>query len=220
MFAETLISLDILPLKKADTCNSAVVFMHNWGISELPVVENNKVLGYLSLDEICNEAPSAKIEKYIKSDKQIIASTHQHIFELIKIFDDNNLSTISILNDDGDFIGIVSYKDIFKSINRHSSLAQNGGVITLEMSAKDYSLSELSRIVEYDDVNILNVYINSTPNEANTILVSLKFNHTDLKNVIASLRRHGKIIKGVSQAETTEDSFSNRYDWLIKYLNT
>lgn len=220
MFAETLISHEIFPLKKHDTCNSAVVFMHEWGVSELPVVENTKVIGYVSLDEISIKSHKLKVEAFIKNDKQIIASSYQHIFELIKIIDENDLSTISIIDQEDQFLGIVSFREIFKNINRNSSLSQTGGIITLEMLAKDYSLSELSRIVEYNDVNILNVYINAASDGENTILVSLKFNHTDLKNVIASLQRHGKIIRNISQAEITEDSFSNRYDWLIKYLNT
>lgn len=220
MFAETLISHEIFPLKKIDTCSSAIVFMHDWGVSELPVVENNIVLGYVSLDEISDGNQLKKVDSFIKNDKQIIASSHQHIFELIKIFDENNLSSISIVNNENHFLGIVSFKEIFKNFNRHSSLSQTGGIITLEMLANDYSLSELSRIVEYNDVNILNVYINGASDGGNTILVSLKFNHTELKNVIASLERHGKIIRSINLAETIEDSFSNRYDWLIKYLNT
>ena len=220
MFAETLISHELFPLKKTDTCASAIVFMNDWGVSELPVVENNIVLGYVSLDEISIKKTIEKVGNFIKNDKQCFALSHQHIFELIKIIDENNLSSISIVNSENQFIGIVSYKEIFKNINRHSTLSQSGGIITLEMLAKDYSLSELARIVEYNDVNILNVYINTATDGGNTILVSLKFNHTNLKNVIASLQRHGKIIKSISQADFDEDSSSNRYDWLIKYLNT
>jgi len=221
MFAETLISHELFPLKKTDTCGSAIVFMHDWGVSELPVVENNIVLGYVSIDEIGNNSINKKVDLFIKNDKQIFALAQQHIFEVIKIFDESGLSTVSVLDNENHFLGIISFKEVFKNINKHSTLSQAGGIITLEMLAKDYSLSELARIVEYNDVNILNVYINSSSDEGNTILVSLKFNHTELKNVIASLQRHGKIIRSINLAESNEEaSFSNRYDWLIKYLNT
>ncbi len=220
MFAETLLSHEIFPLKKTDTCETAQVFMHDWEIAHLPVVENNKLLGYVTLEEISNNSKSTKVDKLIKNEKQFFATAHQHIFELLKIFSESSLSTIGVVNAQNSFAGIISYKEIINVIYKNSSLSQIGGIIVLEMLPKDYSLAELSRIVEYNDVKIINVFINTLVNENNSILVTMKFNQTDLKNVATSLERHGKVIRSVHQADKIDDSYANRYDWLIKYLNT
>jgi acetoin utilization protein AcuB len=220
MFAETLISSEIFPLKKSDSCETASVFMHDWSVAHLPVVENNKVIGYVALSEITDHPKSTKIEKLIRNDRPFIVSSQQHLFELLKIVDESSLTTISVINAENNFIGIISYKELIKDIYRNSSLAQLGGIVTIEMLAKDYSLAELSRIAEYNDIKIINVFINTAVNDNNTILVSLKFNQADLKNVIASLERHGKIVRSIHQAMEIDDSYTNRYDWLIKYLNT
>lgn len=220
MFAETLLSHEMFPLKKTDTCETAIVFMHNWNVAHLPVVENNKVLGYVALDEISGMAKTAKMDKLIRNDKPFIVSLQQHVFELLKMLDESSLSTLAVVNAESNFAGIVSYREVIKDLYRDSSLSQAGGIITLEMFAKDYSLAELSRIVEYNDVKIINVFINTIISDSQQILVTLKFNHTDLKNVIASLERHGKVIRSTHQVLDIADEYSNRYDWLIKYLNT
>ncbi|MEI6506952.1 MAG: CBS domain-containing protein [Bacteroidota bacterium] len=220
MFAEILISHEIFPLKKTDTCETASVFMHNWNVSHLPVVENGKVLGYVSLDEIFSAKKSDKMSLFIKNDKQFTSLGYQHLFEVIKIFDETGLTTISVLNNENNFIGIISFKEILKSLFRDSSLSQDGGIITLEMLSKDYSLAEISRIVEYNDIKIINVFIRSASQDENKILVSLKLNQTELKNVVASLERHGKLIRSIQLDQKTDEVSSFRYDWLIKYLNT
>lgn len=220
MFAETLISAELFPLKRTDTCENAVVFMNDWGVAELPVVDNNKVLGFVAINEIEDHNSSLRVDELLRSEKQFVVSAHMHIFDLLKIFDQTALSTFAVVNNEDSFIGIVSYHDIIKDLYRNSSLSQPGGIITLEMSARDYSLAELSRIVEYNDIKIINVFINTAKGQENNILVSLKFNSTDLKNVISSLERHGKIIRSVHSVSDVGDSFINRYDWLIKYMNT
>ena len=220
MFAERLISHELFPLKRTDSCETAVMFMHDWGVAHLPVVENNMVIGYVTLQDAVNSKKAEKVSICIKNDKLITAFDHQHIFELMRIFDETGLSTLSVVGKENNFLGILSVKELVKALYRDSSLSQIGGIITLEMQAKDYSLAELSRIVEYNDVKIIHVYIYTISPENNTILISLKFNQPELKNVIASLERHGKLIRSVHQATSNDDTDSNRYDWLIKYLNT
>lgn len=63
MFAEELLSNDIFPLKKTDSCESALVFMSDWKVFHLPVVDNGKLLGYVSYDDINNQSGKTKVEK-------------------------------------------------------------------------------------------------------------------------------------------------------------
>ncbi|MFI5220723.1 MAG: CBS domain-containing protein [Bacteroidia bacterium] len=220
MFASDLISNELLPLKKTDTCETAAVFMHNFEVAHLPVIDNGKVIGYVCLKEIYAEPKSSKLDNFIRNEKQFTVFFNQHLFEVINYMSDSSLSTISVLNDEGNYSGIISYHELINDLFHHSSLAQPGGIITLEMKAKDYSLAELSRIVEFNDVKIINTYIGTTKNDEYSIFVSLKINQIELKNVIASFERHGKIIRSVNQAVQKEEKFTNRYEWLIKYLNT
>jgi hypothetical protein len=86
------------------------------------------------------------------------------------------------------------------------------------MNSRNYSLSEIARIVELEDAKILSSYI--TPNVENeTFDITLKINQVDLSRILSSFSRHGYFVKEhYNQAQFVED-LKSRYDSLIKYLD-
>lgn len=220
MTAEDILSPDLFPLKKSDNVDTAMLFMQDWKVSHLPVVESNNVIGYVVISDLTAHAKSTKVDKIMRTDVQHFVSGAQHVVELLRIFGSTGLSTIAVIDQEQHFKGIVSYREIFNNLYQQSSLAQPGGIITLEMPSIDYSLAELTRIAEYNDVKIIAVQIHPLPGELGRIEVSLKFNRTDLKTVVSGLERHGKVIRYIHGASNEGESLINRYDWLIKYLST
>ncbi|MES2780168.1 MAG: CBS domain-containing protein [Bacteroidota bacterium] len=219
MFAEELLSNDIFPLKKTDTCESVLVFMSDWKVFHLPVADNGTFLGYVSYDEINNHPGKTKIEKLIQPLLQLYVDKGQHLFEIIKLMSDTGFTCIAISDDTAEYKGVVSIKEIVQ-VYKSSSLAQPGGIIVLEMTPQDYSLAELSRIVEYNDAKILHVFVNPVPDNVSKILVSLKLNRPELSTIVQTLERYQYRIHSVHQSMDQSSDFSNRYEWLLKYLNT
>lgn len=219
MFAEELLSNDIFPLKKTDTCESALVFMSDWKVFHLPVADNGKLLGYVSYDEVSNQPGKTKIEKVIQPLLQLYADKGQHLFEILKLMADTGFTAIAVSDEGADYKGVVSIKEIIQ-VYKNSSLSQPGGIIVLEMTPQDYSLAELSRIVEYNDAKILHVFVKAAPNNVSKILVSLKLNRPELSTIVQTLERYQYRIHSVHQSMDQSSDFSNRYEWLIKYLNT
>jgi hypothetical protein len=101
----------------------------------------------------------------------------------------------------------------------NSGLSQTGGIIVLEMNARNYSLAEIARISEVNGLKILQSQIESLSDNNNTILVSLKFNSFDLQYTIATLKRYNYIIYYSTYSEIDE-SQENKINWLLKYINT
>jgi CBS domain-containing protein len=219
MFAEELLSNDIFPLKKTDSCESALVFMSDWKVFHLPVVDNGKLLGYVSYDDINNQSGKTKVEKIIQPLVQLYANKGQHFFEIMKLMADTGFTVIAISDEEAEYKGVVSVKEIVQ-VYKSSSLTQPGGIIVLEMTPQDYSLAELSRIVEYNDAKILNVFVNTLPGNFSKVLVSLKLNRPELNTIVQTLERYQYRIHSVHQSIDQSSDFSTRYEWLIKYLNT
>jgi CBS domain-containing protein len=219
MFAEELLSNDIFPLKKTDSCESALVFMSDWKVFHLPVVDNGKLLGYVSYDDINNQSGKTKVEKIIQPLVQLYANKGQHFFEIMKLMADTSFTVIAISDEEAEYKGVVSVKEIVQ-VYKSSSLTQPGGIIVLEMTPQDYSLAELSRIVEYNDAKILNVFVNTLPGNFSKVLVSLKLNRPELNTIVQTLERYQYRIHSVHQSMDQSSDFSTRYEWLIKYLNT
>lgn len=218
MIAQQLISNDIFPLKKTDSCETALMLMQDWKIAELPVVDNGLMLGYVTLHQIADANPKTKVQTLVNAPQPYRVSEHTHLFELLRLFAETGLSMLCVTDSTGEkFTGIVSYYDLIRSY-RHTALAQPGAIIMLQMPSRSYTLTEISRLVEMNDAKILHVYIHKSAPDDDHIDVSIKVNITQVKNILTTFDRYQYQITGVFQAEKTDDDIDHRYKLLMHYL--
>ena len=86
------------------------------------------------------------------------------------------------------------------------------------MADRDYSLTEIARLVEENDAKILSASITSSVSHAYSE-VTLKINRQDLSAIIQTFERYDYTIKASYQKQRFSDSLQNRYEELMKYLN-
>jgi acetoin utilization protein AcuB len=141
------------------------------------------------------------------------------LFDIIRQMAESGFTSIAVTDEEINYIGAVSAREI-ANVYKNSSLSQPGGIVAIEMNPQDYSLGELARIVEYNDAKILHVFISTAPENNGRIIVSLKLNRPELTTVIQTLERYQYTIHSVHQIADQGNDLGNRYDWLIKYLNT
>lgn len=217
MFAKQLLSNEVFPLKKSDTSEAALHFMQDWNVRNLPVIENGKLLGYVYEKSLSDD--DKKIETFLSTQEPIRIRPDTHLFEILKVMNDNLLSTVALVDNDENFIGCIAMDELLKHSFVNSGLSQTGGIIVLEMNARNYSLAEIARISEVNGLKILHSQIESLSDINNTILVSLKFNSLDLQYTIATFKRFNYLIYYSTYSEIDE-SQENRINWLLKYINT
>lgn len=217
MFAQQLLSNEVFPLKKSDTSEAALHFMQDWNVRNLPIIENGKLLGYVDENALTDD--DKKIEAFLSSQEPIRLKPDTHLFDILKIMHDNALSTIALVDNDENYIGCIVFDELMKLSFTNSGLSQTGGIIVLEMNARNYSLAEIARISEVNGLKILQSQIESLSDADNTILVSLKFNSFDLQYTLATFKRFNYKIYFSTYSEIDE-SQENRINWLLKYINT
>lgn len=217
MFAQQLLSNEVFPLKKSDTSEAALHFMQDWNVRNLPVIENGKLLGYVDENSLSDD--DKKIETFLSTQEPIRIKPETHLFEILKIMSDNLLSTVALVDNEENYIGCIVFDELMKQSFANSGLSQTGGIIVLEMNARNYSLAEIARISEVNGLKILHSQIESLSDNNNTILVSLKFNSFDLQYTLATFKRFNYIIYYSTYSEIDE-SQENRINWLLKYINT
>ena len=217
MFAQQLLSNEVFPLKKSDTSEAALHLMQDWNVRNLPVIENGKLLGYVDENSLSDD--NKKIETFLSTQEPIRLKPDTHLFEILKIMSDNLLSTVALVDNEENYIGCIVFDELMKHSFTNSGLSQTGGIIVLEMNARNYSLAEIARISEVNGLKILHSQIESLSDNNNTILVSLKFNSFDLQYTLATFKRFNYIIYYSTYSEIDE-SQENRINWLLKYINT
>jgi hypothetical protein len=93
-----------------------------------------------------------------------------------------------------------------------------GGLIILEMEKTQFSISEISRIVESNDCTIL--HLNTTTNPLSGILsVTLHLNRKEIASLVATFERYEYEVKYHFGNQYYEDKTDINYKNLMNYLN-
>ena len=219
MIAKQLLSQRLFPLKVSDTCGKAIDFMNESDIAFLPVVDDDKHLGYIAVSDILDAAPEEPVIGYINNAAVSKVHSNQHFFEIITIFSEIHSSTISVVDEQDKFIGIIAAKELVNKLASLNAFSQPGSIITLEVPSISYSLSEISRIIEYNNAKILSLYVNTVEDAPAQLQVSIKLNTADIKSVLATFERYGYPIVASYFRDVDDDSLKDRYNSLMKFLD-
>lgn len=220
MVAKDLIS-DVVPaLKTSDSGQKALYWMDIFRISHLPIVNNQDFLGLISDKDIYDHNMAEEpIGNHSLSLFSPFVQVNQHIYEVMELASELQLSVVPVLNDNNEFQGVITLNDLLHYFADVSALKQPGGIIVLEININDYSLTEIAQIVESNDAKILSSYITSSP-QSTKMEVTLKINRKELSSILQTFIRYNYVIKESFTDENDLNSlFENRYDSFMKYLS-
>jgi CBS domain-containing protein len=220
MVAKDLISEVIPSLKTSDLGQTALNWMEIFRVSHLPIVNNQDFLGLISDADIYDmNQPEEPIGNHALTLFKPYVEEEQHIFEVIGLASRLKLSVVPVLDSNKHFKGVITISDLIRHLAGISSMDQPGSIIVLELIERDYSLSQIAQIVESNNVKVLSMYITSPP-ESTKLEVTLKVNTSDLISVIRTFERYNYEVKTwVSDNDSMDRFYSERYDLLMKYLN-
>ena len=219
MRAGSLIS-DVLPsLKTSDTDATALRWMNELHVDQLPIIHNHKFLGLVNEpDLIDRNTPDEIINIHnLKPDGLFVEDT-DHLFEVLKLANDKNLTVIPVLNKDQNYIGSITLSRLMSYFTRETDIAEPGGILILEVEARNYSVSEIARIIETNGGTILGLFAGSNP-DPNLRDVTIKVNRVDLAAIIKTFLRYNYRIKETFQEEEYSHDVRDRFDSLMNYLN-
>ncbi|MEI8226540.1 MAG: CBS domain-containing protein [Bacteroidota bacterium] len=220
MVAKDLISEVIPSLKTSDPGQTALNWMEIFRISHLPIVNNQDFLGLISDTDIYDmNRPEEPIGNHDLKLFKPYVDADQHIFEVIGLASRLKLSVVPVLDNNNHFKGVITTGDLIRHIAGLSSMDQPGGIIVLELIERDYSLSQIAQIVESNNVKVLSMYITSPPGSTK-LEVTLKVNTGDLVSVIKTFERYNYEVRTwVTNNDSMDRFYSERFDLLMKYLN-
>jgi acetoin utilization protein AcuB len=220
MVAKDLISEVIPSLKTSDTGQTALNWMEIFRISHLPIVNNQDFLGLISDADIYDmNQPEEPIGNHELTLLKPYVDTEQHIFEVIGLASRLKLTVVPVLDNNNHYKGVITTSDLVRFLARISSMDQPGGIIVLEITERDYSLSQIAQIIESNNVKVLSMYITSPP-DSMRLEVTVKVNSNDIVSVIRTFERYNYEVKTWVTTDDSMDRFySERFDLLMKYLN-
>lgn len=220
MVAKNLIS-DVIPaVKTSDSGQTALNWMEIFRISHLPIVNNQDFLGLISDTDIYDmNLPEEPIGNHELTLLKPYVTTEQHLFEVIGLAARLKLTVVPVLDDKMHYKGVITANDLVRYLAGISSMDQQGGIIVVEVTERDYSLSQIAQIIEGNNVKVLSLYITSPP-DSTRLEVTIKVNTNDIVSVLRTFERYNYDVKTWVTSDDSMDRFySERFDLLMKYLN-
>lgn len=213
---------EIIPaLKTSDTGITALNWMDVFKVSHLPIVNDKEFLGLISEVDIYDiNMPEEPLGNHPLSLLRPFVSENQHVFEIMEVASRLKLSIIPVLDDKKNYLGVITIMDLLHYFAELSALRTPGGIIVIELNSNDFSMSQISQIVEGNDAKILGAYITSHL-DSTKLELTIKLNVTDLTSIIQTFNRYNYTIRGsYMKFDDEEELLDERYDLLMRYLNT
>jgi acetoin utilization protein AcuB len=220
VIAEDLINHMIPPLKGTDDAHKAIVWMEEFRCSYMPVVVDSKLMGFIS-EEIILE--TNEIDKEVGDFNLVGKSCYVHLdthfYDILKVAADNKLQMVGVLNEDEKYAGVITVQDTLTSFAQTAAVQMSGGILVLSMNFVDYSLAEISRLIEENHAKILSSIIKEDPLDPGKIRLTVKLNQLDMSRVVATLERFNYKVIGRYQESKPVENEKERIDMLLRYLD-
>ncbi len=222
MIAENLISESIPTVSPDEIGSKVLTLMEIFRVSHLPVVVGKEYFGVVSDKDIYDtENFDEKIERFLTP---ILLQPHvhvnQHIFEVAGVALGCGVSIVPVLEPDHSYLGSISRTDLAFKLAELFSSNEPGGIIVIESTEVNYSLSQIAQIIEGNDARILSLYIHKPSPSSKELDITIKVNVVDLSGIIQTFARYDYLIKATymdqSQIKTL---FDDRYDQFMRYIN-
>ena len=187
-------------------------------ITHIPIVHKGVLVGCISESDSQNiEENSSCISEYPHLIDFFFADENTTILKLIKLFTDNQTNIMPFLNDKKKYLGYYELNDILEIFSASPFICNDGISIVLEKNKKDFSISEVSQIVESNDGKILGLYISSEISD--TMQVTIKINSEDINEIIQTFRRYNYNVISEHKDDFYLQDLKDRSDYLQKYLD-
>jgi predicted transcriptional regulator len=207
----------IKPLHLKSSVKTAQQLLDDYAITHFVVVENTKILGCFAQDDLLQiESESDELAKYSHLLNSFFADKEASVLELLKIFADNDTALIPVLNAKKEYIGYYNLSDVLEVFSMSPFMTNNSETLIIEKTENDYSMSEVSQIVESNNGKLLGVYVSE--NQGNLVQITLKISTEDIHEIMQTFRRYDYKIISIHENDIYLEDLKNRSDYLQKYL--
>lgn len=219
MLIEQLISPIVPTLMPTDTGNRALYLMEENHLTQLPLVLDQKYMGLVMENDMLDwQTPESPLSAYDFQMYKPAVFANGHPYDALRIAHQQNLSIIPVVDRSDTYMGAITRDSLLKYITENSGLDNPGGIIVLEIEPRSYSLTEIARICESEDVVLIATQLH-TNSETGMLEVTLKTNRTEFGAVISSFERHGYNIKEIFGEQGSAEDMVSRYKLLMNYIN-
>ncbi|MCV9928495.1 CBS domain-containing protein [Flavobacterium sp. LS1R49] len=211
------ITNDFRAINSQETIASVQDFFADLKFSHFPVLEEGIYIGSIAADDIETFDGDKKVIDYKYTLEHFFARKNMIWLDVLEVFAKNHTNLIPVLDENNIFLGVYEIEDIIKFFHETPFLKEPGGIIIVKKGLLDYSMSEITQIVESNNGRILGAFVSDTTSDS--IQITIKISLGAMNEIIQTFRRYNYEIISEHQEDTYINNLKERSDYLDKYLN-
>jgi Mg/Co/Ni transporter MgtE len=137
--------------------------------------------------------------------------------DVLEVFGKNHTDIVPVLDENNHYVGYYELADVMNFFNETPFIKEAGGIIIVKKALIDYSMSQITQIVESNNGKLLGLFVSDSDNE--TIEITIKVTLGVINDIIQTFRRYNYEIISEHNEDNYINNLKERSDYLDKYLN-
>jgi acetoin utilization protein AcuB len=204
-------------LKLSDSVGMARDCMEDAGFEQLPVVDEGNLKGLLYLSDILAYNDTHVLSDLMERFANIFVRDQDFFLTAMNKMHEFQVQCMPVINITEEYIGAISIQRISDAAVEYLSAAEPGGIIILQMTPHQFSISELGRIIESNNAKIIHM-TTWTEKTTGELMVAMKVNKIDIQDILASFERYQFTVYQYYGENLSEQTLKNNFDNLMNYL--
>ena len=218
MLAATITVQGFPLLHLEDKVSFALQCMEDFDVQELAVVKEDYFLGLVQKADLLDTDEAATLMVLSDRLKKIMIADTAHFLAALDLFSKHQLSILPVLNEQLECIGMIPQKSLNDALAKFLGVDSPGAIIVLSVAPYQYSLAEMSRLVESNNAQILQ--LNSYFDETNgAMIITLKINKDEAQTIIATFQRYDYQLVQYFGKTPLHNDIEAHYHHLMNYLD-
>lgn len=211
------ITNDFKAIDSQDSIAAVQDFFNELHFSHFPVVEEGVYIGSIASEDIETFDSSKKVTDYRFSLEGFFTRTNTIWLDVLEIFAKNHTNLVPVLDENNRYVGYYEIEDIMKFFHETPFLKEPGGIIVVKKPILDYSMSQITQIVESNNGKLLGLFISEA--DVDSVEITMKITLGAMNEIIQTFRRYNYDILSEHQEDNYINNLKERSEYLDKYLN-
>lgn len=211
------ITTDFSAISGAETIATVQEFFEEQPFSHFPVVEQGLFIGCISLEDLKTFDANTSVLANRYTLESFFVRTTTIWLDVLEVFSKNHTNLVPVLDETNAYVGYYELEDIIKFFSATPFLKEPGGIIVVQQSVLDYSMSQITQIVESNNGKILGLFLSEST--VHSVQITIKISLGAINDIIQTFRRYNYEIISEHQEDNYINNLKERSDYLDKYLN-
>ena len=211
------ITNDFKAIDSHDSIAAIQDFFNELHFSHFPIVEEGVYIGSISSEDIETFDSYKKVSDYRFSLEGFFTRTNTIWLDVLEIFAKNHTNLVPVLDENNTYVGYYEIEDIMRFFHETPFLKEPGGIIVVKKGVLDYSMSQITQIIESNNGKLLGLFISEA--NVDSVEVTIKIALGAMNEILQTFRRYNYEIISEHQEDNYINNLKERSDYLDKYLN-